>query len=80
MADQVNQFTNSIAKKPSYAPWNAQNAIAGIWIGVNDVGNSFYLENAADIIERAVSRYFELLKVMYNFGLRKFVLLSVPRK
>jgi hypothetical protein len=80
MVDQVNQFSNSIAKKPSYAPWNAQNAVAGVWIGVNDVGNSFYLGNMADITERAVSRYFELLKVMYNAGLRKFVLLSVPRK
>lgn len=80
MVDQVNQFSNSIAKKPSYAPWNAQNAVAGVWIGVNDVGNSFYLGNMADITERAVSRYFELLKIMYNAGLRKFVLLSVPRK
>ncbi|KAF4968850.1 hypothetical protein FSARC_3816 [Fusarium sarcochroum] len=78
MVDQVNQFSNSIGKKPDYAPWTASNALAGVWIGVNDVGNSYYLSDADAVVDKAVARYFELLQVLYKAGLRKFVLLSVP--
>mgnify|MGYP004716658255 CR=1 FL=1 len=80
MVDQVNQFSNSIGKKPDYAPWTAANTIAGVWIGVNDVGNSYYLSDADAVVDKAVARYFELLQVLYKAGLRKFVLLSVPRR
>lgn len=80
MVDQVNQFSNSLGKKPANVPWTAKNTVVGVWMGVNDVGNSFYLGNAAEIAEKAVARYFELLQILYNAGLRKFVLLSVPRE
>jgi phospholipase/lecithinase/hemolysin len=80
MVDQVNQFSNSVGKKPTKVPWTAKNTVVGVWMGVNDVGNSFYLGNAAEVAEKAVARYFELLQILYNAGLRKFVLLSVPRK
>ncbi|KAF4457697.1 cellulose-binding GDSL lipase acylhydrolase [Fusarium albosuccineum] len=78
MVDQVAQYSNSVGKKPDYAPWTASNALAGVWIGVNDVGNSFYLSDAAEVAEKATTRYFELLKTLYDTGLRQFVLLSVP--
>ncbi|KAF5025527.1 hypothetical protein F66182_2432 [Fusarium sp. NRRL 66182] len=78
MVDQVNQYSTTVGKRPDYAPWTSSNALAGVWIGVNDVGNSYYLSNAADVAERATSRYFELLKSLYDSGLRQFVLLSVP--
>ncbi|KAM5346160.1 hypothetical protein ACJ41O_009165 [Fusarium nematophilum] len=77
-SDQVDVYLNSLGKQPDYAPWTASNAVVGVWIGVNDVGNSFWLGNANDITTRAVARYFELLQVLYDSGLRKFVLLSVP--
>ncbi|KAF9777327.1 hypothetical protein IL306_004458 [Fusarium sp. DS 682] len=76
--DQVNQFSNSVGKHPAGTSWNAQNTIAGVWIGVNDVGNSFYLQDSAAVVEKATTRYFELLQTLYKAGLRKFVLLSVP--
>ncbi|KAF4997577.1 hypothetical protein FGRMN_3782 [Fusarium graminum] len=78
MVDQVNQFSSSVGKNPSNVPWTAKNTVVGVWMGVNDVGNSFYLSNAAEVAEKAVARYFELLQILYNAGLRKFVLLSVP--
>ncbi|KAF4978453.1 hypothetical protein FZEAL_5178 [Fusarium zealandicum] len=64
MVDQVNQYKGSIAKRPAYAPWTASNALAGVWIGVNDVGNTYWNSDAAAVTERAVTRYFELLKVL----------------
>lgn len=80
MEDQVNQFVSSLAKRPDYAPWKASNTLAGVWMGVNDVGNSHWAANVTDIMEASVTKYFELLQVLYDSGLRRFVLLSVPRK
>ena len=78
--DQVAQFSGSLAPHPSYAPWTAANTLVGVWIGVNDVGNTYYLSNVTDITTAVISRYFEQLQIIYNAGARNFVLLSVPRE
>lgn len=76
--DQTGEFTASLASKPSWAPWTAETALVGVWMGVNDVGNTFYLSNVTDVINAVVTRYFDQLQVTYNAGVRNFVLLSVP--
>lgn len=78
--DQVGQFSSSIASHPSYAPWTAANTLVGVWIGVNDVGNTYWLSNVTDVVTAVVNRYFEEVQIIYNAGARNFVLLSVPRK
>ena len=78
--DQVTEFKNSIASKPSTTPWTSSNALFGIWIGVNDVGNSWYQSNVTDIFNSIMVSYFGQMQILYNAGARKFVLLSVPRK
>ena len=40
--DQVAQFVNGAAAKPASAPWTAANAMFSVWIGINDIGNSYY--------------------------------------
>ncbi|KAL6414204.1 hypothetical protein AUP68_00722 [Ilyonectria robusta] len=80
MDDQVKIFLDFIDKQPKNVPWTKSNALVGVWIGVNDVGNSYYRENSTDILKKDVARYFELLQQLYDAGLRKFALLSVPRK
>lgn len=42
LGDQVNQFLTTAASKPSYAPWTSSNALFSFWIGINDIGNSYY--------------------------------------
>lgn len=76
--DQVGQFSASLATHPSYAPWTAQNTIVGVWMGVNDVGNSYWVSNVNDLMAKVVAKYFEQLEIIYQAGARKFVLLSVP--
>lgn len=76
--DQVDIFLDTLAKKPTYAPWTATNAIAAVWIGVNDVGNVFWLQDRDEIIKRATDRYLGLLQDLFNAGLRQFAVLSVP--
>jgi hypothetical protein len=78
--DQTTKFSNNLASKPSYAPWTSDNTLVGVWMGVNDVGNAFYLNGWEALITKVLGRYFEQLQIMYNAGVRKFVLLGVPRK
>jgi phospholipase/lecithinase/hemolysin len=76
--DQVKIFSDNLAAKPSYAPWTASNSVAAVWMGVNDVGNSFWFEDYQAINGRVLDSYFGQLEILYRAGLRKFVLLSVP--
>ncbi|KEY72681.1 hypothetical protein S7711_02472 [Stachybotrys chartarum IBT 7711] len=76
--DQIGQFNSSIATHPSYAPWTAANTLAGVWMGVNDVGNTFWLEGQPARIGAIMDVYFSQLQVLYNAGVRNFVLLTVP--
>nr|XP_036588154.1 fungal cellulose binding domain-containing protein [Colletotrichum truncatum]KAF6799295.1 fungal cellulose binding domain-containing protein [Colletotrichum truncatum] len=76
--DQVTEFSRSLAPKPSWAPWNADNTLVGVWMGVNDVGNAFWLGNRETLLVQVLAKYFEQLQILYNAGVRKFVLLGVP--
>jgi phospholipase/lecithinase/hemolysin len=78
--DQVKQFSGSIASKPSYAPWTASNSLFGVWMGVNDVGNSYWKENLSELHSMIMRDYFEEVEVMYNAGARNFAFLTVPRR
>ncbi|KAK4120634.1 carbohydrate esterase family 16 protein [Parathielavia appendiculata] len=75
--DQVAQFSGSIASKPSYAPWG-DNALFGVWIGVNDVGNTWWKSDYDQIVAQIMDSYFGQLQILYNAGARNFVLLTVP--
>lgn len=77
--DQVTEFTNSIASHPSTAPWTSEDTLFGVWLGVNDVGNTYYLSNVNDILDAIMVSYFHQLQILYDAGARNFVLLSVPR-
>lgn len=80
LIDQVAQFSGSIADKPDYAPWTADDALFGVWMGVNDVGNSWWLEEYDALVQSIMDSYFGQLQILYDAGARNFVLLSVPRK
>jgi len=43
LTDQVNQFLASYAGKPASAPWRSENTLFSVWIGINDIGNSWSL-------------------------------------
>lgn len=76
MIDQVQIFSDNLA---SHSEWISENTIVGVWMGVNDVGNSWYLANSSDINAAAVGVYFDQLQILYDAGLRQFLLLTVPR-
>lgn len=75
--DQVNAFQKHYGGEDRN--WTAENAVAGVWFGVNDIRRSFSNIKAGDLVRLVMDRYFENLERLYIIGLRKYVLLSVPR-
>ncbi|KAJ4415804.1 hormone-sensitive lipase HSL [Neurospora sp. IMI 360204] len=76
--DQVAQFSGSIASRPAYAPWNSENSLVAVWIGVNDVGNSWWLGESEmnSLYGQIMDSYFGRLQVLYDSGVRTFALLG----
>ncbi|TGO51408.1 hypothetical protein BCON_0162g00310 [Botryotinia convoluta] len=72
--DQVDQFVQYI---PS-GPWSSGNTLFGIWIGVNDVGNAWYLSNYTTLLGQIMDSYFTEIQRLYNVGGRNFLFLTVP--
>jgi len=79
LVDQTSEFSSSVASKPSSAPWTAENALFAIWMGVNDVGNSYSESGEAALLTKILGRYLDQAQIMYNAGGRNFVFLTVPR-
>lgn len=48
LTDQVNEFLNWTASKPVSAPWTSSNSLFSVWIGINDIGNSYYQSGDRD--------------------------------
>ncbi|KAJ3482364.1 hypothetical protein NLI96_g7024 [Meripilus lineatus] len=62
MTDQVNQFLTTVANKPASTPWTSSNALFSFFIGINDIGNSYYQSGSRDA----------------NVGARNFLFINVP--
>ncbi|KFY29797.1 hypothetical protein V493_02244 [Pseudogymnoascus sp. VKM F-4281 (FW-2241)] len=68
---------------PNYAfngKWKSSDSVFGIFIGINDVGNSFYLgPDTVPILNKKIFAVYDgLVKELYNTGARNFVFLNVP--
>ncbi|KAG6866381.1 hypothetical protein C0993_007542, partial [Termitomyces sp. T159_Od127] len=62
LTDQVNQFLSGAGTKPAATPWTSADSLFSIWIGINDIGNSYYLGGDRDA----------------NVGARNFLFVNVP--
>ncbi|KAJ8697229.1 hypothetical protein PTI98_007027 [Pleurotus ostreatus] len=45
LTEQVDQYLATAGTKPPSTPWTGSNSLFSIWIGINDIGNSFWLED-----------------------------------
>ncbi|KAH7135395.1 hypothetical protein B0J11DRAFT_158558 [Dendryphion nanum] len=57
--------------------WTAQDSLFAVWIGINDVGNTWWLNNAT-LYDAIFAEYTSLLTKLYDTGARNFLLLNVP--
>ncbi|SPO07522.1 related to cellulose-binding GDSL lipase/acylhydrolase [Cephalotrichum gorgonifer] len=64
----------------SAARWSPETTVFGIWIGINDVGNSFWSgrESNEVLYAKIFDVYRGLVDDLYGAGARNFVFLNVP--
>lgn len=78
MKDQVEkQFVPIYGGKPDAAPWSGESSLFAFWIGINDVGNSWWLNNGT-LYDAIFTTYASLLEQVYETGARNFLFLNVP--
>jgi hypothetical protein len=80
---QIIHFNDTIGHRPHYAAWTAENTVATIWFGLNDIPrNAFKRGHGGQDkrLEAANRRMFELTEILYDIGIRNFVFIEVPRK
>lgn len=75
--DQVG-FFKSIASRPASVPWDLNDALFAIWMGINDVGNAYLQSNFSAVLNATIASYFDQVRTLYNAGGRKFLFLTVP--
>ncbi|KAJ1308796.1 hypothetical protein OPQ81_004486 [Rhizoctonia solani] len=75
LIDQVNIF---LANK-AVAPWTGSNTLFSVFIGINDIGNSWYQSgDRAAFSDVLLDGYFGLIKKIYDVGGRNFLFVNVP--
>ncbi|KAI0074838.1 hypothetical protein K474DRAFT_1664941 [Panus rudis PR-1116 ss-1] len=82
LTDQVNQFLSAIQSgtiNSNNAPWTSKNALFSFWIGINDIGNSWYQSGDRDAFsDTLLNAYFALVQKIYAVGGRNFLFINVP--
>ncbi|KAJ3769796.1 hypothetical protein FB446DRAFT_705934 [Lentinula raphanica] len=66
VTDQVNEFLDTAASKPASTPWTSESSLFSIWIGINDLGNSYYLsDNRTSFDTTLLNAEFALVQKLY---------------
>lgn len=76
---QVSEFQTYTAHNASDISWTADNTMAVVWMGINDVGNSYW-DGFVTPFEKILDQYFDQLQKLYDAGIRYFTLFTIPRK
>ncbi|KAM3073373.1 hypothetical protein ACMFMG_004729 [Clarireedia jacksonii] len=77
LISQVNEFETYTAHNASNIPWASDNTMAVVWIGINDVGNSYW-DGFVTPFDKVLDQYFGGLQKLYDAGIRYFTLFTVP--
>ncbi|KDQ61223.1 carbohydrate esterase family 16 protein [Jaapia argillacea MUCL 33604] len=80
VVNQVSLFEEYLACKPAEAPWESANSLFVTFIGINDVGNSWYWTNVTQpgFHQVLMNRLFGQMELLYTAGARNFLFLTVP--
>ncbi|RAK71752.1 SGNH/GDSL hydrolase family protein [Aspergillus fijiensis CBS 313.89] len=78
LAAQLRLFEAVYSDKPASAPWTSRDAVFGIWIGINDIGNAYASTDAASYTPRLIARLKQQVAQIYAAGGRRFLFLNVP--
>ncbi|KAF3933533.1 hypothetical protein ABW20_dc0109757 [Dactylellina cionopaga] len=78
LTDQTNQFLTYYANKPASAPWTSSNTLFSVFIGINDISNSWWKSDWLTFVDTLITAEFALVEKMYNAGGRKFLISNIP--
>jgi len=81
VAEQIlDEFFPSYAASPSDAPWSPEDTLFAVFIGINDVGNSYGdgVPASTTLNGLIFDVYSGLIQTLYNTGARNFLFLNVP--
>lgn len=79
LKDQVESlFLPILGPKPSFAPWKSSDSLFTFWIGINDIGNSYWNQDFDNFHNKLMDEYFRIVEELYTSGARNFVFLNVP--
>lgn len=82
LSDQVEKLffpAYGSKKATSQSPaWTSSDSLFSIFIGINDVGNSYYVSDTATLNKKILDVYAGLVNMLYNAGARNFLFINVP--
>lgn len=80
VAEQVENGFPVYGSSPSIAPWKASDTLFGVFIGINDVGNSYDRgATATKVLNNEIFALYEgLMEMLYIIGARNSLSLNVP--
>ncbi|KAI0262174.1 hypothetical protein BC834DRAFT_829225 [Gloeopeniophorella convolvens] len=79
LTDQVNQFLTQPNVGTGTKIWTSSNSLFSVWIGINDIGNSYYNSgNRTQFSTTLLNAYFNLVEKLYGTGARNFLFVNVP--
>jgi phospholipase/lecithinase/hemolysin len=80
LIDQVDsQFIPIYGSETSKAAlWTSSDSLFATFIGINDVGGSWWLENATEVQDQIFAQQDILLETLHSAGARNFLFLNVP--
>lgn len=65
--EQVTIFLDNLSDKPGTTPWTSEDSLFSVWIGINDIGNTYYLSgDRAAFSDTLLDRYFELIQSLVS--------------
>lgn len=73
-----NEYLPTYTPSPSFFPWQSTNTLFSIFIGINDIGNSYTQANATALVPLIFAEYASLVDQLYHSGARNFLFLNVP--
>ncbi|ORY61428.1 uncharacterized protein BCR38DRAFT_373253 [Pseudomassariella vexata] len=77
LTEFVPAYTGNSPLAPNAPNWTAADSIFGFWIGINDVGNSYWLDTAT-LNAQIFDVYSGLVDAIYAAGGRNFFFVNVP--
>ena len=63
---------------PDAPAWTSKNSLFAVWVGINDIGGSYWLDNVTAVNDKIFAVYGDLMELLYREGARNFLFLTVP--